>query len=374
MSLHNQDVLRVDLPPRSYNILVGDDVLDRAGSLMKPVLRQSRVFVVTDSGVAPHYLARLEAALDKAGISHDSHVVPAGEATKEFDTLRDLIERMLTARVERLTSVVALGGGVVGDLAGLAASLTLRGLDFVQIPTTLLAQVDSSVGGKTAVNSRFGKNLIGTFHQPRLVLTDVTILDSLPRREFLAGYAETVKHGMIDDAELFDYMDRTGAAFRAGDRNVQRETLIRSCSRKVAIVAADEREEGRRALLNLGHTFGHAFEVLAGYDGRLLHGEAVAIGCVLAFDLSVRLGLCPAEDAERVRRHLADAGLAVNVDRLATPEWNVDRVMDLMLTDKKVRGGRPTFILARGIGKAFVAHDIEPEVVRAMLGDFLPKR
>jgi 3-dehydroquinate synthase len=263
--------------------------------------------------------------------------------------------------------VIALGGGVVGDLAGFAAAIALRGLDFIQIPTTLLAQVDSSVGGKTGINSRRGKNLIGAFHQPMLVLADVAALDTLPRREVLAGYAEVVKYGLIDDPAFFEWLEQNGSALVDGDEGLRSQAVRTSCAAKAAIVGRDERETGDRALLNLGHTFGHALEAAAGYGKTLLHGEAVAIGMVMAFDLSVRLGLCPEADALRVRKHLSSVGLPTDLHALRGPAWRAPELLGHMGKDKKVRDGRITFILVRGIGQAFVARDIQLGEVEALL-------
>lgn len=361
------ETLRVELGERSYDILVGTNLIASAGTRMKPVLTRPRAVVVTDETVAKLHLAALEASLDGAGIAHGRIVLPAGEATKDFPHLERLIEELLAQRVERSTMLVALGGGVIGDIAGFAASIVLRGLDFVQIPTTLLAQVDSAVGGKTAINTKRGKNLVGAFHQPRLVLADTGALSTLPKRELLAGYAEVVKYGLIDDAAFFAWLEENGPALIAGDAALRRRAVAASCAAKARIVAMDERETGPRALLNLGHTFGHALEAEAGYGGAVLHGEAVAAGMVMAFDLSVRLGLCPAEDAARVRRHLLTVGLPTGSDILGPAARGVDRLIGHMRQDKKVKDGRVTFILARGIGRSFIAHDVELDEVRRML-------
>lgn len=361
------ETLRVELGERGYDILVGADLIAHAGARMKPVLPRPRVVVVTDETVAKLHLAALTSSLDAAGIAHGKIVLPAGEATKDFPHLERLIEDLLAQRVERSTMLVALGGGVIGDIAGFAASIVLRGLDFVQIPTTLLAQVDSAVGGKTAINTKRGKNLVGAFHQPRLVLADTGALSTLPKRELLAGYAEVVKYGLIDDATFFAWLEENGPALIAGDTALRRRAVAASCAAKARIVALDERETGPRALLNLGHTFGHALEAEAGYGGAVLHGEAVAAGMVMAFDLSARLGLCSPEDAARVRRHLRAVGLPTGADILGPAGRNADRLIDHMRQDKKVKDGRVTFILARGIGRSFIAHDVELDEVRRML-------
>ncbi|EKV26900.1 3-dehydroquinate synthase [Caenispirillum salinarum AK4] len=363
------ETLRVDLGDRSYDILVGAGLLGGAGRLMAPVLRQKRVFIVTDETVAGLHLGTLTAALDAAGIRHDAYIIAPGEASKSYATFERLLNAMLEARCERATTVVALGGGVVGDLAGFAAAALLRGVDFVQVPTTLLSQVDSSVGGKTGINTPFGKNLVGAFHQPRLVLIDTDTLGTLDRRELLAGYAEVVKYGLIDDPAFFERLERDGTALIAGDEAQRRAAILTSCAAKARVVAEDEREGGRRALLNLGHTFGHALEAECGYGGTLLHGEAVAIGMVMAFDLSARLDLCPAEDAARVRAHLAAVGLPVTPPRLEGARLDTDRLIAHMASDKKVAEGKVTFVLARGIGQAFLTRDVAPEALRATVAE-----
>jgi len=361
------DLVRVELGARSYDIHVGHGLIERAGALMLPVMRQKRAFVVTDANVAPLHLGRLLAALDAAGIAHGHVVLPAGEHTKSFSHLERLLDAMLDARCERGTMVVALGGGVIGDLAGFAASILLRGVDFVQVPTTLLSQVDSSVGGKTGINTRQGKNLVGSFHQPRLVLADIGALATLPARELRAGYAEVVKYGVIDDDAFFAWLEDNGAAVLAGEPAAVRRAVVTSCEAKARIVAADERESGLRALLNLGHTFGHALEAETGYGPELLHGEAVAIGMVMALELSARLGLAPAADAARLRRHLAACGLPVAPRAVSNRRWDAARLIGHMGGDKKVQDGRVTFVLARGIGRAFLSRDVPPEALQAVM-------
>ncbi|MCK5495383.1 MAG: 3-dehydroquinate synthase [Hyphomicrobiaceae bacterium] len=355
MSSH--ETVRVDLGPRSYDIVVGDDVLAEAGKSMAPILRSPRVVVVTDDHVAPLHLHALMRSLANAEIAADAIVLPAGEQTKDIAHFGKLLDEILGRRIDRDTSLVALGGGVIGDITGFAAASALRGIDFIQVPTTLLAQVDSSVGGKTGINSPHGKNLIGAFHQPRLVLADSRVLRTLPRREMLAGYAEAVKYGLIADEELFAWLEGHGTSLIEGNPDVQRQAVLRSCAAKAKVVAADERETGLRALLNLGHTFGHAIEAETGY-GEFLHGEAVAIGMVMAFDLSVRMGLCPAEDAARVRRHLGAVGLPTGTNFTNSMVWSPKRLIGHMAKDKKVTGGQLTFILTRGIGEAFVTRDV----------------
>jgi 3-dehydroquinate synthase len=357
------EIVRVELGVRSYDIHVGGALFERAGPLAAPHVKERRVFVVTDATVAPLHAARIEASLAAQGIEPHRIVLPAGEATKNWDELGRLLDRLLDQRPERRSVLLALGGGVIGDITGLAASLLLRGVDFIQAPTTLLAQVDSAVGGKTAVDARQGKNLIGAFHQPRLVLCDLDALKTLPRRELIAGYAEVVKYGLLGDVDFFAWCERNAAALLSGDPAAQAHAVAQSCRAKARIVGADERESGDRALLNLGHTFAHAFETALGYGDALLHGEAVGFGMCLAFDLSVALGLCPAEDAARVRRHVAAVGLPTS---LPQNDWDVERLLALMAADKKAQGGL-TFILARGIGRAFVARDVSPEPVRRLL-------
>ncbi len=364
-------IVRVELDARGYDIHVGRGLLARAGEFAKPLLKQRRVFVVTDSMVAPLYLKAATSSFEAAGIRVDHTVVPAGEATKDFAHLEQVLDAMLAAKCERGTMIVALGGGVIGDLAGFAASVLLRGVDFIQIPTTLLSQVDSSVGGKTGINTAAGKNLVGTFHQPRLVLADTDVLATLPRRELLAGYAEVAKYGLLGDAAFWTWLEQNGAQALAGGEAshvLLRHAIVASCEAKARVVAADEREAGLRALLNLGHTFGHAFEAEMGYGGALLHGEAVAIGMVTAFDLSARLGLSPATDADRIRKHFTAVGLPVAPPTRGprgaiTPEMLIAH----MAQDKKTKDGALTFVLTRGIGAAFTSSDVPLPVLRETL-------
>jgi 3-dehydroquinate synthase len=360
--------LHVELGARGYDIVLGSGLLEQAGALMRPVLCQERVVVVTDTTVAALHLARLEAGLDAAAIAHQTVVLPPGEETKDFRHFQKLAEDLLGLGIERRTTLVALGGGVVGDLTGFAAATLLRGLAYVQVPTTLLAQVDSSVGGKTAIDTIHGKNLVGAFHQPVLVLADMDTLATLPRRELLAGYAEVVKYGLIRDRAFFDWLEAEAPGLVAGDAALRREAVRRSCAAKAEVVAADEREEGERALLNFGHTFGHALEAETGFGDALLHGEAVALGMRLAFDLSVRLGLCPADAAARVRRHYAAVGLPLTLGGIANARgFAPEALLRHMRRDKKVRDGQITLILARDIGDAFISRDV-PE---GLLRDFL---
>lgn len=362
------DALRVDLGGRSYSIIVGSGLLDRAGELAAPVLARPSAVVVTDETVAPLYLDALVEALGGAGIAAASVVLPAGEGTKNFAHLERLCDELLAVRIERSTMLIALGGGVIGDITGFAAGILLRGLDFIQVPTTLLAQVDSAVGGKTGINTGRGKNLVGLFHQPRLVIADTATLTTLEPRQRRAGYAEVVKYGLIGDPIFFAWLERNAAAVCAAEPEACRRAVRTSCAAKAAIVAEDEREAGRRALLNLGHTFGHALEAEAGYGEALLHGEAVAIGMVMAFALSARLGFCAPQTAERVRAHLRSVGLPTAIDELSfRPSWPAETLLAHMRHDKKVEDGRLRFVLARGIGAAFVCATVSGDDVVAVL-------
>lgn len=363
--------LTVDLGERSYDILVGEGLLAGAGKLIAPVLAEPRAVVITDENVEKHCLGTLEKSLEEAGIDHQSIILEAGEQTKDYAHVEALTGQLLDDRVERTTTLIALGGGVVGDITGFAAAVTLRGMDFIQIPTTLLAQVDSSVGGKTGINTPQGKNLIGAFHQPRLVLADIGTLASLPPREMRAGYAEVVKYGLIADADFFAWLEANGPAVIEGDLEACLHAVLTSCRAKALIVQADETEKGSRALLNLGHTFGHALEAQTGYSNALHHGEAVAIGLGLAFDLSVRMGLCPGEDRDRLRTHLAAVGLPVGLNGLTDGGWSAAGLIDLMGQDKKVRSGTMTFVLLRGIGQAFITQDVDLGLLSEVLEEAL---
>ena len=359
--------ITVDLGPRSYDIAIGPDLLDNAGALIAERLGERHVVIITDSNVGPIYAERLENSLAQAGHTGRTIQIDAGEQSKSFVYLESLLNDLLQDGLERGTVLVALGGGGIGDLTGFTASIALRGVEFVQIPTTLLAQVDSSVGGKTAINSPHGKNLVGTFYQPRLVIADTNTLKTLPPRELAAGYAETVKYGLLGDPEFFGWLEADGAKVLEGDPTAQTRAIVRACEMKAEIVNQDERETGRRALLNLGHTFAHALEAETGFGDLLLHGEAVSIGMVLAFDLSAALGLCPAEDATRVRDHFKAVGLPIHVPVHPNGNWNTQILIDHMGRDKKVQAGRTTFILVRGIGEAFVTNEVEEgELVRLL--------
>jgi 3-dehydroquinate synthase len=357
----------VPLPGRSYDVLIGPDLLAEAGRLIAGRLGKARCGIVTDENVASHHLAALEASLRAEGRHKGSIVLKPGEPTKSFRELGPLCERLLELGLERGDLVVAFGGGVIGDLAGFAAGILRRGIRFVQIPTTLLAQVDSSVGGKTGINTPQGKNLIGVFHQPSLVIADTDVLRTLPPREVRAGYAEVVKYGLLGDAGFFSWLERAHDGIFGFDRETLTTAIETSVKAKAAIVVRDEHETGDRALLNLGHTFGHALEAWTGYSDRLLHGEGVAIGMCLAFRFSERLGLCPVGTAERVSRHIATTGLPTRISDIPGGKADAAELVRLMGQDKKVRDGRLTFILVRDIGQAFVSRDVDEAAVRDFL-------
>jgi 3-dehydroquinate synthase len=361
--------LRVELGDRGYDILIGPGLIARAGAEILPLMRRRQAVIITDETVARHHLAPLRASLEEQGISQHAIVLPSGEATKDLAHFGRLVDDILACGIERGTMLVALGGGVVGDIAGFAAATLLRGIDFVQIPTTLLAQVDSSVGGKTAINTAAGKNLLGAFYQPRLVLADTDTLASLPRRELRAGYAETVKYGLIRDTAFFEWLETEGEAVCDLEPAAATRAILTSCRMKAAIVATDEREEGDRALLNFGHTFGHALEAETGFSDALLHGEAVALGMMLAFDFAVRLGIATGQDAYRVRRHLTAAGLPTGLSAIGLSSSAAERLVAHMGKDKKVRDGRITLILPRRIGDVFVMRDASAEALREFLAE-----
>jgi 3-dehydroquinate synthase len=367
------ETVRVALGARSYDILIGEGLLAEAGRHIAPLLARPRVAVLTDETVAAVHLESLRAGLEPAGIAMTALALPAGEATKGWPQFSRAVEWLLEQKVERRDVVVALGGGVIGDLAGFAAAVLRRGVRFVQIPTTLLAQVDSSVGGKTGINAPQGKNLIGAFHQPSLVLADTGVLATLTERDFLAGYGEVVKYGLLGDAAFFDWLEVNAPAMAAGDMAARIHAVRRSCEMKADIVARDETEQGDRALLNLGHTFCHALESATGYSGRLLHGEGVAIGCALAFELSARLGLCAQEDPSRVRAHLKAMGMKTDLSDIPGDLPPAEVLYDLMGQDKKVVDGRIRFVLAKGIGSAFVSEGVEREAVLSLLKNALDR-
>ena len=370
----SMETLRVELGSRSYEIRIGPGLVDAAGAAIAPFVKRGRVGVVTDEQVAGLHLAALETSLRQAGIEPHVVITPAGEIAKSFDEYARVQSALLDLKFSRDDVIVAFGGGVIGDLAGFVAATMLRGVDFIQIPTTLLSQVDSSVGGKTGINAPQGKNLVGSFHQPRLVLADTGLLDTLSAREFLSGYAEVAKYGLLGDEAFFEWLERAGPAIKAGDAGARIEAIRRSCEMKAEIVARDETEAGERALLNLGHTFGHALEAATGYSGRLRHGEAVAIGCGLAFETSMRLGLCSQETPSRVRAHFEAMGMKRTLADIEGELPEPAALIDLMRGDKKARGGSPVFILAKDIGESFVARDVDLSVVTSVLQDALAAR
>jgi 3-dehydroquinate synthase len=365
--------VKVALGERSYDIVIGRGLVPSLGARVNVLRPGAKVAIVTDENVARHQLTAVEAAFATAGTATSRVIVGVGEGSKSFRTFAAVCEAVIAARIERGDLVVALGGGVIGDLAGFAASAVRRGLDYVQVPTTLLAQVDSSVGGKTAINSAQGKNLIGAFHQPILVLADTAVLDTLPAREFRAGYAEVAKYGLLGDAAFFSWLETNWRDVFAGGP-AREHAIALSCRAKAAIVARDERETGERALLNLGHTFGHALEAACGFSDRLLHGEAVAAGMTLAFAFSARQGLMPVTEADRAIRHLAAVGLPTRLKDIPGGLPPVDRLMELIAQDKKVKRGMLTFILVRGVGSAFVESGVDERDVRAFLSEKLAEQ
>ncbi|MBY5785484.1 3-dehydroquinate synthase [Rhizobium leguminosarum] len=359
--------VHVPLGERAYDILIGPGLIARAGAEIALRLKGRKAAVVTDQNVAPLNLKALVASLDQAGIVSAEVVLPAGEKTKSFEHLMTVCDKVLEARVERNDYVIALGGGVIGDLSGFAAGIVRRGVRFVQVPTSLLSQVDSSVGGKTGINSRHGKNLIGVFHQPDLVLADTDVLNSLSEREFRAGYAEVAKYGLIDKPDFFAWLETNWkSVFTGGSARI--EAIATSCQAKADVVVADERENGPRALLNLGHTFGHALEAATAYDSsRLVHGEGVSIGMVLAHEFSARMNLASPDDARRVERHLKEVGLPTSMADIPGELPPAETLMDAIAQDKKVKSGKLTFILTRGVGQSFVADDVPASEVISFL-------
>lgn len=354
-------------PNISYDIHIGTGLLRSCAPLLSPLLKRPFVAIVTDENVAQAHLERLTQTLDSAGISHVTKIMPPGEASKSFTGLETLVDWLLDNKVERQDMVIALGGGVIGDLTGFAASTLRRGVRFTQIPTTLLAQVDSSVGGKTGINVRQGKNLVGAFHQPSLVLADLDVLQTLPDREFRAGYAEIVKYAAICDRPFFDWLESNLDALKSRDTQALSYAIAKSCQTKADIVAQDEKEHGARALLNLGHTFAHAYENLTGYSDNLLHGEAVGLGMAQAARLSVDLGLCPETDAQALVNHLASAGLPISQTDVKGGPFEATNLVNAMAQDKKVSQGVMTFILMKAIGKAFITNDVSAKQITTFL-------
>ncbi len=367
MSVKAERRVQVGLGRRTYEVLIGSNLIDRAGELLAPHLPRRRTAVVTDLHVADHHGERLAAALKACGVAVDMVVLPPGEQTKSFEGLQDLTDRLLALKLDRGDRIIAFGGGVVGDLAGFAAAIYKRGIDFIQVPTTLLAQVDSSVGGKTAIDTPAGKNLIGAFHQPAFVLADLDVLATLPAREMRAGYAEVLKYGLLGDEPFFAWLEANGEAVLTREPVQLAHAVARCVEMKAQIVAEDERETGRRALLNLGHTFAHALESETGFGEALLHGEAVGVGCALAFRFSAERGLCTQEAASRAERAITGAGLPTRLHALPGAPFDAERLASHMAQDKKAEAADLVFVLARGIGEAFVAKGVD----RAALLDFL---
>ncbi len=368
------EIVHVGLEGRAYDIHIGPGLLDQAGALISPLLRRPRVVIISDENVAQLHLEALRKGLENNGITSEALMLPAGEGTKSWPYLEQAVEWLLEQKVERNDVVVAFGGGVIGDLVGFASAILRRGVRFVQVPTSLLAQVDSSVGGKTGINAPQGKNLIGAFHQPSLVLADTEVLGTLTLRDFLAGYGEVVKYGMLGDNTFFQWLEVNASRAAAGDMAARIAIVKRSVEMKADIVVRDETEQGDRALLNLGHTFCHALEAATGYSDRLLHGEGVAIGCALAFELSARMGLCSQEDPSRVRAHLSEMKMKVDLSDIEGELPDADSLMELMTQDKKMIAGKLNFVLARGIGEAFITSDVDPDLVRGVLNDALRAR
>ncbi len=363
-------VVTIPLGQRSYEIFIGSGLLERVDEFFPFDIDGKKVFIVTDDNVEP-YARKIEGVIQEHGAAFcDCFVLPHGEKTKSYDSLMQLHSWMLENNIHRNSVVVAIGGGVIGDLAGFAAATVLRGVPYVQIPTTLLAQVDSSVGGKTGINTEHGKNLVGNFYQPQVVIADIDVLETLPKRELLAGYAEVLKYALIGDLGFFRWLEENGQAVCDLDLEAVAHAIEVSCKAKATIVQEDEKEAGRRALLNLGHTFGHAFEAAAQYDGRLLHGEAVAIGMVMAFQISVRLGHCSADDAMTVERHLTNLGMYTSPAFIDPPvDTSVDYLIDVMRRDKKAIDNQMTFILVEEIGRAFISKDVPEDQVRRVLAE-----
>lgn len=358
--------LTVDLKERSYDIYIGEGLLQSAATLIKPVLPLNNAFIITDENVAKLHLKPLQNSLSEAGIESHCSILPAGEQTKSFNQLEQLLNEIFEKKPERKSTLIALGGGVIGDLTGFAASILLRGVNFIQIPTTLLAQVDSSVGGKTGINNTYGKNLIGSFYQPKLVLADTTVLQALPKREFLSGYAEVVKYALINNYAFFEWLVDNEKKIINMEPHTLQEAIKISCQSKAEIVANDEKEAGCRALLNLGHTFGHALEKETGYSDILRHGESVAIGMVLAHQLSAKMGMCSKEEPKKVEKHLKTVGLPTSLHDVDT-DWNVENLLEAMYQDKKVSEGKLVFILTKGIGKAFINKGVDAKEVEHFL-------
>ena len=361
------DIVTVDLGDRSYNIEIGSGLLNSTGKKILPFLHRKRAVTITDETISKLYMDHLEDSLQQYDIEHKYLVLPAGESTKSWDNLVQTVEWLLEQRVERNDLILALGGGVIGDLAGFAAAIVRRGVSYVQIPTSFLAQVDSSVGGKTGINSKSGKNLIGTFNQPKLVLADISVLSSLSRREFLAGYGEVVKYGLLCDAHFFAMLESNFQHISPNNTKLLSQIVRRSCEIKASIIAKDETEQGERALLNLGHTFGHALEVVTAYSTRLLHGEAVALGCMLAFEASSQLGYCSDAAVEKLRQHLEIMDIKTRLSQIPGPKLNTSNILKAMEQDKKRRDGCLKFVLAKDIGSAFLTTNVDMSKIASII-------
>jgi len=366
--------VEVDLGQRSYMIHIGEGILKQAGTIIAPLLDRPKTVIVTDENVAKFHLATLQESLDNSGIDHACIILPPGEATKSYDKFSFLCDALLENDVERKDVIIAFGGGVIGDLAGFAAAVLRRGVNFVQIPTSLLAQVDSSVGGKTGINSRHGKNLVGAFHQPLAVIADIALLDTLSPRHLASGYAEVAKYGLLGDIDFFEWLEENAKALFAGDGQVRIKAIAKSCEAKADIVARDEKENGVRALLNLGHTFGHALEGATGYGERLLHGEGVAIGIVLAFRFSQKSDLIKPGAAERVQAHFSALGLPTTLSDIKGDLPDAQTLVNYMRQDKKASGGKLVFVLANQIGDTFVAKDISESAILSFMHEELQNR
>ena len=365
--MNHHQPLTVGLGARSYDIAVGRGLLDRIVDITDGMLAGRHVVIISDAAVAPHHLAPLEVACRTTARRCDSLTVASGEASKSMTVLARLLEDVLALGVDRDVILIALGGGVIGDLVGFAAASLLRGVDFIQVPTTLLAQVDSSVGGKTGVNAAAGKNLIGAFHQPRAVVIDIATLETLPARELRAGYAEVVKYGLLGDAGFFEWLEANGGDVLRRDEAALSHAILTSCAAKARIVEADENEAGQRALLNLGHTFAHAFEAVCGYDGRLLHGEAVGVGMVMAYRLAGKMGLCSGQDGGRAAAHISTSGLSTRLADIPAATASTAELIDIMRRDKKVRNGQMRFVLPRSIGDSFVCDTVPEDMLATVL-------
>jgi len=362
--------VRVNLGERSYNIEIGSNIRGHLANYLVEIGNFSKIFVITDENVAQFHLEEFSEILNKANLKHQTIILPAGEKTKDFTNLQNLCDRILSEKIDRKTLLIAFGGGVIGDLVGFVASILLRGIDFIQVPTTLLAAVDSSVGGKTAINSKFGKNLIGSFYQPKLVLCDLHFLHTLPDRDLMSGYAEVIKYGLIDDEGFFSFLEQNIGKIKARNTEILQQIIVKSCEVKAKIVGEDETEQGKRALLNFGHTFGHIFETETNYSDELYHGEAVGIGMVMAAVMSKNLGLINSQDVFRIKKHLREAGLFCSPKELRQ-DWDIESLLSHLYKDKKVKDGKLAFILLQNIGDAFIKQDVKEAAFLEVLNEFL---